>query len=104
MGNLPALLPNATPLVSRFFAKMSKKSQRCAVVNLKNNFSISAKFTHVYCNCEQQLSQKCGKMGFTIEDKALIDIDFSRGGKPIKRLCIGGIIIIGTTEPRQTFR
>jgi hypothetical protein len=43
-------------------------------------------------------------MGFTIEDKALIDIDFSRGGKPIKRLCIGGIIIVGTTEPRQTFR
>jgi hypothetical protein len=101
MGNLLALLPNATLLVSRFFAKMSKKRQRCAVVNLKNNFSISAKFTHVYCNCEQQLSQKCGKMGFTIEGKALID--FSRGGQPIKRLCIGGIII-GTTEPRQTFR
>jgi hypothetical protein len=34
MGNLPALLPNATPLVMRFFAEMSKKRQRCAVVNL----------------------------------------------------------------------
>jgi hypothetical protein len=27
LGNLPALLPNATPLVSRFFGKMSKKCQ-----------------------------------------------------------------------------
>jgi hypothetical protein len=27
MGNLAALLPNATPLVSRFFAEMSKKRQ-----------------------------------------------------------------------------
>ncbi|CAH1380075.1 unnamed protein product [Tenebrio molitor] len=32
--NLPDLLPNATPLVSRFFGEMSKKRQRCAVVNL----------------------------------------------------------------------
>jgi hypothetical protein len=47
MGNLPALLPNATSLVSRFFGEMSKKRQRCAVVNLKNNFTISAKFTVV---------------------------------------------------------
>jgi hypothetical protein len=37
VGNLPALLPNATLLVSRFFAKMSKKRRRCAVVNLGNN-------------------------------------------------------------------
>jgi hypothetical protein len=36
MGNLPASLPCATPLVSRFFAEMSKKPQRCAVVNLEN--------------------------------------------------------------------
>jgi hypothetical protein len=49
MGNLPYLLLNATPLVSRFFAEMSKKRQRCAVVNLENNFSISTKFTDVYC-------------------------------------------------------
>jgi hypothetical protein len=31
MGNLPALFPNSTPLVSRFFAEMSKKRQRCTV-------------------------------------------------------------------------
>jgi hypothetical protein len=35
MGNLPALLPNATPLVSRFFGEMSKKRQRCAVLTKK---------------------------------------------------------------------
>jgi hypothetical protein len=57
MGNLPAILPNATPLVSGFFGEMSKKRQRCAVVNLENNFSISEKFTDVYCNCKQQLFQ-----------------------------------------------
>jgi hypothetical protein len=58
MGN--ALLPNAMPLVSRFFAEMSKKRQRCTLVHLENNFSISAKFTDVYCNCKRQLSQnKC---------------------------------------------
>jgi hypothetical protein len=50
MGNLPALLPNATSLVSRFFGEMSKKRQRCAVVNLENNFTISAKFTVVVGN------------------------------------------------------
>jgi hypothetical protein len=27
MGNIPALLPNGTPLVSRFFSEMSKKRQ-----------------------------------------------------------------------------
>jgi hypothetical protein len=58
MGNLPALLPNATPLLSRFFAQMLKKRQRYALVNLENNFLISAKFTDVYCNCKQQLGQK----------------------------------------------
>jgi hypothetical protein len=55
MGNLPALLPNATPLVSRFSAEMSKKRQQCAVINLENHLSISAKFTDVYCNCKRQL-------------------------------------------------
>jgi hypothetical protein len=40
---------------SRFFAEMSKKRQRCAVINLQHNFSISAKFTDVYCNYKQQL-------------------------------------------------
>jgi hypothetical protein len=48
MGNLPDFLPNATPLVRRVFSEMSKKCQRCAVVNLENNFSISVKFTDVY--------------------------------------------------------
>jgi hypothetical protein len=47
---LPALLPNATPLVSRFFAEISKERQRYAVVNLKNNIPISPKFADVYSN------------------------------------------------------
>jgi hypothetical protein len=38
LGNLPALLPNATPLVNRLFTEMSKKRQWSAVVNLQNNF------------------------------------------------------------------
>jgi hypothetical protein len=50
-------MPNAAPPESRFFGEMSKKRQRCAVVNLENNFSISAKFTDVYCFCKQQLSR-----------------------------------------------
>jgi hypothetical protein len=28
MGNLPVLLPNTTPLVSKFFTEISKKRQR----------------------------------------------------------------------------
>jgi hypothetical protein len=52
-NNLLGLLTNATPLVRRFFAEMSKKRQQNAVVNLENNFSISAKFTDVCCNCKQ---------------------------------------------------
>jgi hypothetical protein len=50
MGKLPALLPNARPLVSRFFTEILKNRQQCAVVNLEKNFSISAKFADVYCN------------------------------------------------------
>jgi hypothetical protein len=54
-GKLIALLPNVTPLVSRFSAETSKKRQRCAVVNLENNFSI----------CKQQkLSQNKWLNGF----------------------------------------
>jgi hypothetical protein len=34
MSNLPGLLPDATPLVTRFLAEISKKRQRCAFVNL----------------------------------------------------------------------
>jgi hypothetical protein len=37
MSNLPGLLPDATPLVTRFLAEISKKRQRCAFVNLYNN-------------------------------------------------------------------
>jgi hypothetical protein len=37
MDNLAGLLPNVTPVVSRFFSEMSKKRQRSAVVNLENN-------------------------------------------------------------------
>jgi hypothetical protein len=55
MGDLLSLLPDATPLVNKFFGEISKKRQRCAVVNLENK--ISAKFTDVYCNCKQQLFQ-----------------------------------------------
>jgi hypothetical protein len=33
-SNLPALLPNAMPMISRFFTEMLKKRQRCVVVNL----------------------------------------------------------------------
>jgi hypothetical protein len=56
MGNLPALLPNATPVVSRFFGGMSRKRQsQRDIVDLENNFSISAQFADVYCNCQQQL-------------------------------------------------
>jgi hypothetical protein len=71
MGNLLVLLPNVTPLESRFFAEISKKRQRCAVVNLENHFSISAKFTDVYCNYisnSNNYPRISGKMGFTIED------------------------------------
>jgi hypothetical protein len=37
MGNLPALLANATPLVSRFFGEMSVLSNG-GDVNLEKNF------------------------------------------------------------------
>jgi hypothetical protein len=42
---------------------------RCAVVNLENNFSISANFTDVINNNYPRISSK---MGLTIEDEALI--------------------------------
>jgi hypothetical protein len=69
MGNLPALLPNATPLVSRFFAEMSKKRQRFLVVNLENNFAILQHlqtFTGIVSNNYPRISSKTG---FTIEIK-----------------------------------
>jgi hypothetical protein len=56
MDNLPGLLPNATPLVSRFLAELSKKRQQCAVVNQENNFSISA-FTVIASNNYLRISE-----------------------------------------------
>jgi hypothetical protein len=45
----------------------------CAVVNLEeNNFSISAKFTNVYCNRSGNYPRISGKMSFTIEEKAIL--------------------------------
>jgi hypothetical protein len=67
MSNLPPVLPNATSLVTKFFAEMSKKRQRCAVINLENNLPISPKFTDTVSNYYPRIS---GKMGFTVEDKA----------------------------------
>jgi hypothetical protein len=52
------------PLVSRFFAEMSKKHQRCAVVDLENNFSISAQFTVIVSNNYPRINSE---MDFTIE-------------------------------------
>jgi hypothetical protein len=54
MDNLPALLPHATPLVSRFCAEISKNG---VVVKLEKKFSILVKFAEVSCNYKQQLSQ-----------------------------------------------
>jgi hypothetical protein len=48
---------------------MSKKLQQCVVVNLENNFSISAKLTVIVNNNYPRIS---GKMGFTIEEKAFL--------------------------------
>jgi hypothetical protein len=59
----------AMPLVSRFFAEMSKKRQRCAVVDLENNFSISAQLTVTVSNNYPRINSE---MDFTIDDKALI--------------------------------
>jgi hypothetical protein len=60
MSNLPAL-SNAAPLVSRVFAKMSKKRQRCAVINIANNFSV--------INSYPRMSDK---IGFTVKQKAVL--------------------------------
>jgi hypothetical protein len=39
MGNLQALLPNVTPLESRFFGEMSNKRQFGIDVNLENSIT-----------------------------------------------------------------
>jgi hypothetical protein len=59
---------------------MSKKRQRCALVNIENNFSILAKFTDVVSNNYRRISD-------TIEDKAfLLECYFQNGvnRQPIK--------------------
>jgi hypothetical protein len=51
MGNLPALLRNATPPVSRFVGEMSNKRQFYNNgVTLEKKFSILAKFTDFLSN------------------------------------------------------
>jgi hypothetical protein len=74
MGNLPALLANATPLVSDFYWKCQRNVNLVLFVNLENNFSIWTKFTHVYCS--HNYSRISGKKGFNIEDKTLIIDNF----------------------------
>jgi hypothetical protein len=74
MGNLPALLPNATPLVSRFFGEMSKKRFKTTVLMLilEKSFQFRQSlrtFPVIVRNNDLRIS---GKMSFTIEDKALI--------------------------------
>jgi hypothetical protein len=66
------LLPNATPLESRFFVEMAKKCQRCAVLNLESNFSISASLQAFDVIVSNNYSIISDKIGFTMEDKALI--------------------------------
>jgi hypothetical protein len=50
---------------------MSKKRQRCAVINLEKNFPISAKFTDFTVIVSNSYPRISGGRGFTIEDKAL---------------------------------
>jgi hypothetical protein len=75
MGDLAALLPNGTPLVRRFFAERSKKRQRCAIVNLENNFSILEKlrtFTVIVSKNYPRISRK---MRFITEERAFLTIN-----------------------------
>jgi hypothetical protein len=59
MGNFPALLPNATPLVSRFFGEMSRNvsfKATALMLTLKKVFDFG-KVYDVSCNYKQQLHQ-----------------------------------------------
>jgi hypothetical protein len=47
MDNLPVLLPNTTPLVSRFFTEMSKKRQRFDQTKDEVAFLICFLFDHL---------------------------------------------------------
>jgi hypothetical protein len=90
LGNLLALLRNATPLVNRLFTEMSKKRQRCAVVNLENNCSIPAKFTDVYSTVivSNNYPRTGDKMDFTIEEEAFLLECYSRNGATNKKSII----------------
>jgi hypothetical protein len=75
MSNLPALLSNASPLVSRFFAKMSKNHQfktTVCGVNLEKSFRFQQSLRTFPVIVSNNYPRISGKMGFTIEDKALI--------------------------------
>jgi hypothetical protein len=80
LHNLPGLLPNATPLVSRIFAEMSKKRQRCAVLTYKTAFRCRQSlqtFTVIVGNNYPRIS---GKMGFTIADMVHSFLFYTRVG------------------------
>jgi hypothetical protein len=76
MDNLPVLLPNATPLVSRFFAEMSKKRQflnNGVVINLEKSFRFRQSLrTLTIIIVSIDYPRISGKVGFTIGDKALM--------------------------------
>jgi hypothetical protein len=95
MGNVPVLLPNATPLVGRFFVEISKKHQQCA---FRFRQSLQT-FTVIVSNNFPRIS---GKMRLTIEEKAF-SLRNGVNGQPIKRLCIASIIR-RTIKVRQTLR
>jgi hypothetical protein len=75
MGNLPALLPNATPLVADFTVNCQKTVNFKATVlmlTLKKSFRFRQSlrpFTVILSNNDPRIS---GKISFTIEDKPLI--------------------------------
>jgi hypothetical protein len=73
MGNLPALLPNATPMVIKFAQKYQKNINFKAIVlllTLKKVFYFGLRtFPVIVSNNYARIN---GKMGFTIEDKTLI--------------------------------
>jgi hypothetical protein len=74
MGNLPGSLPNATPLLSRFFGEMLKKCFKATVLTLtlKKSFRFRQSLRTFPVIVSNNYPRISGKMGFTIEDKALM--------------------------------
>jgi hypothetical protein len=66
MGNLPALLPNATHC-KRFFVNVKETSVLKQQMLTLKKFSIWQDFS-----CKQNYQRISGQMSFTIEDKALM--------------------------------